>query len=77
MIEISYEKQSKLKRNLLFVGRKEYLQNFEEKMDYFGKETPAVVIASGLEEIGKRTFLKNSLYKRNIVKVLSRFYISY
>lgn len=69
MIEISYEKHPKLKeRDLLFVGRNEYLRNFEERMDDFDKETPVAIIASGLEGIGRRTFLKHSLYKSNIVK---------
>ena len=69
MIEISYEKHPKLKeRNMLFVGRNEFLQNFEERMDDFDKETPVVAIASGLEGIGRRTLLKHSLYKSNIVK---------
>ena len=65
MIEISYEKHPKLKeRDLLFVGRNEYLRNFEERMDDFDKETPVAIIASGLEGIGRRTFLKHSLYKK-------------
>ena len=69
MIEISYEKHPKLnERNLLFVGRNEYLRNFEERMDDFDKETPVAVIASGLEGIGRRSFLKRSLFKSNIVK---------
>lgn len=69
MIEISYEKHPKLKeRNMLFVGRNEFLQNFEERMDDFDKESPVVAIASGLEGIGRRTFLKHSLYKSNILK---------
>lgn len=74
MIEIAYEKHPKLKeRNLLFVGRNEYLQNFEERMDDFDKESPVVAIASGIEGIGRRTFLKHSLYKSNIVKVTYPF----
>lgn len=69
MLEISYEKHPKLKeRDLLFVGRNEYVQNFEERMDDFEKETPVVAIASGLEKIGRKSFLKHSLYKSNIVK---------
>lgn len=69
MIEISYEKHPKLKeRDLLFVGRNEYVQNFEERMDDFERKTPIVAIASGLEKIGRKSFLKHSLYKSNIVK---------
>lgn len=69
MIEISYEKHPKLKeRDLLFVGRNEYLQKFEERIDDFEREMPITIIASGLEGIGRRTFLKHSLYKCNIIK---------
>lgn len=69
MIEISYEKHPKLKeRDLLFVGRNDYINKFEERMDDFNKQKPVAVIASGLEGIGRRSFLKHSLYKSNIVK---------
>lgn len=69
MAEISYEKYPKLReRDLLFVGRNEYVQKFEERMDDFLKERPVVIMASGLEGVGRRSFLKNSLYKSNIVK---------
>lgn len=69
MIEISYEKHPKLKeRNLLFVGRNEFLQKFEERIDDFEREMPIVIMASGLEGIGRKTFLRQSLFKSNIVK---------
>lgn len=69
MIEISYKKHPKLKeRDLLFVGRNEYLQKFEERIDDFEKDMPITIMASGLEGIGRRTFLRQSLYKSNIVK---------
>lgn len=69
MMEIAYEKHPRLKeRDLLFVGRNEYVKNFEERMDDFEKETPVVAIASGLERIGRKSFLKHSLYKSNIIK---------
>lgn len=69
MIEISYKKHPKLKeRNLLFVGRNEFLQKFEERIDDFEREMPIVIMASGLEGIGRKTFLRQSLFKSNIVK---------
>ena len=37
-------------------------------MDDFEHETPVAVIASGLQGIGRRTFLKHSLFKSNVVK---------
>ena len=57
MMEIAYEKHPRLKeRDLLFVGRNEYVKNFEERMDDFEKETPVVAIVSGLERIGRKSF---------------------
>lgn len=69
MLEISYEKHPRLKeRDLFFVGRNEYLRSFEERMDDLESETPVTVIASGIEGIGRGTFLKHSLLKSNVVK---------
>lgn len=69
MIEIAYEKHPKLKeRNQIFVGRNEFLKDFEQRMDDFDIGTPVVVVASGLEGVGRRTFLQKSLFKSNIVK---------
>lgn len=69
MMEIAYEKHPRIKeRDLLFVGRNEYVRNFEERMDDFEKETPVVAIASGLEGSGRKSFLKHSLFKSNVVK---------
>lgn len=69
MIEIAYEKHPKLKeRNQIFVGRNEFLKDFEQRMDDFDMGTPAAIIASGLEGVGRKTFLQKSLFKSNIVK---------
>nr|DAV38984.1 MAG TPA: TIR domain [Caudoviricetes sp.] len=69
MVEISYEKHPKLKeRNNLFVGRTEYLKNFEERMDDFDRVKPITIIASGIKSIGRRTLIKKCLFKSNIVK---------
>lgn len=69
MIEIAYEKHPKLKeRNQIFVGRNEFLRKFEERMDDFDMRTPVAIVASGLEGVGRKTFLQKSLFKSNIVK---------
>ena len=69
MIEIAYEKHPKLKeRNQIFVGRNEFLRKFEERMDDFDMGTPVAIVASGLEGVGRKTFLQKSLFKSNIVK---------
>lgn len=69
MIEIAYEKSPKIKeKNQIFVGRNEFLKEFEQRMDDFDMGTPIAIVASGLEGIGRETFLKKSLFKSNIVK---------
>lgn len=69
MIEIAYEKHPKLKeRNQIFVGRNEFLKDFEQRMDDFDMGTPVAIVASGLEGVGRKTFLQRSLFKSNIVK---------
>lgn len=69
MIEIAYEKHPKLKeKNQIFVGRNEFLRKFEERMDDFDMGTPVAIVASGLEGVGRKTFLQKSLFKSNIVK---------
>ncbi len=69
MIEIAYEKHPKLKeRNQIFVGRNEFLKEFEQRMDDFDIGTPVAIVASGLEGVGRKTFLQKSLFKSNVVK---------
>ena len=69
MIEIAYKKHPKLKeRNQIFVGRNDFLRDFEQRMDDFDMGTPVSIVASGLEGVGRKTFLQKSLFKSNIVK---------
>lgn len=69
MIEISYQKHPKLQeRSRLFVGRNEYLKEFEERIDDFEKNKPIVILNSGIEGIGRKTLAYKSLYKSNLVK---------
>lgn len=74
MIEISYEKHPRLKeRDEIFVGRNEYLKDFEERMDDFYKPTPKVIIASGIKSIGRTKLVGKCLSKSNIVRNTHQF----
>ncbi len=66
--EISLKKHPKLmKKNNLCIGRNKILENFEERLDNFEKAQPKCIIATGLESIGRRTFLKYALVKTDII----------
>ena len=67
--EISRQKHTKIKeRQDLFVGRNSFLNDIEQRMDNFDIQKPVALFASGLEGVGRRTLLKKSLIKTNIVK---------
>ena len=66
--EISLQKHPKLmKKNNLCVGRNKILEKFEERIDDFEKSQPKCIIVTGLESIGRRTFLKFALNKTDII----------
>lgn len=68
MTEISWELNPNLKKiQQLFVGRNELMNQFEMRMDSFEKALPVTLIASGLNGIGRRTFLKHGLTKMTYV----------
>ena len=68
-IEISRQKHNKIKdRQDLFVGRNSFLDEIERRIDDFSLPKPVAFFASGLEGVGRRTFLKKSLVKTNLVK---------
>lgn len=69
MIEVSFEKHPKLKeRQEIFVGRNEQISLFEERMDDFEQEKPICVVASGINDVGRKTLLKHCVVKSNIKK---------
>jgi len=69
MIEISFYKHPRLQERAgIFVGRNEYLRQFEERMDDFDKEKPITILASGIEGMGRKTLIYRGLFKCNIVK---------
>jgi hypothetical protein len=67
--ELSWSKHPNLKkRQDLFVGRNEKLEEFESRIDDYEKKKPIVIIASGITGVGRRTFLHKALCKTNITK---------
>lgn len=55
-------------RESIFVGRNDKISEIEERFDDYEKPTPVVVIAAGLPSIGRKSFIKHSLIKTNIIK---------
>lgn len=55
-------------REKIFVGRNSQIQKIEERFDDFEKVPPIVFIASGLNSIGRKSFIKHSLKKANVIK---------
>lgn len=69
MIELSWQTHPMLKaRDQIFVGRNAQLSEFEQRFDDFTKPQPRVVIASGLNEIGRKTTIRHALRKANITR---------
>lgn len=68
MTEISWEKNPKLKEiQQLFVGRNDLMQELEVRLDSFDKIAPNTLIATGMNSMGRRTFLKKGLTKLNFI----------
>ena len=68
MREISWNYHPRIKeREKIFVGRNDLIRKFEERIDSVDLPTPVCIIASGIQSIGRRSLLKNSLIKGNIV----------
>lgn len=67
-IEIVWEKNPKIKeKNSFFAGRNDLIDNIEERIDSYNKPFPTTLIASGLNEIGRRSLLRRSLIKSSII----------
>ncbi|MFT7822373.1 TIR domain-containing protein [Bacillus siamensis] len=67
-IELTWEKNPKIKeKDIFFVGRNGLIDNIEERMDSFDKPIPTSLIASGLNEMGRRSLLRKSLIKSSII----------
>lgn len=69
MIEASWKSHPLLKhRDQIFVGRNQYIADFEQRMDDLSKRQPLVLFTSGLRDIGRKSFMRNALRKSNIVR---------
>ncbi len=69
MTEISWELHPKLKEfQDVFVGRNDVIQEMEERLNDFQKDTPSALIASGLPTIGRKSFLKHIAKKASLIK---------
>lgn len=69
LIEISWQFHPRLReRAEIFVGRNDLIGQFEERIDDFSAPTPIAIIASGLNAIGRKSLLRHSLKKANIVR---------
>lgn len=67
--ELSWSKHPQLKkRNMIFVGRNEHQENFEERIHDFDRDKPTAIVVSGFVGVGRRTFLHRALYKTNITE---------
>ncbi|MFJ5362253.1 TIR domain-containing protein [Pectobacterium sp. CHL-2024] len=70
LYKISWKKHPKLEKiNSLFIGRNDKLEEFEERINDYGKKKPTAIFASGLIGVGRRTFLSKALIKSNIQKI--------
>lgn len=69
LIEIDYYKHPKNKElSSLFIGRNNDMELFEERIDSYEKDMPVSIIVSGLDHIGRRTFMFNALKKSNVIR---------
>lgn len=67
--EIAFEQNPlfKAKENL-FVGRNDIFEAFESKVYSLSNEKPSSIIVSGLDGIGRRTFLKNAMKRTSKIR---------
>lgn len=64
--EISWDFHPRLKeKEKIFVGRNDLIREFEERIHSLDDPTPICIIASGINKIGRKVFLKHSLRKTN------------
>jgi len=52
-------------REEIFIGRNQLMEEFEAKYHTLDNNKPTCIIASGFEEVGRRTFLRNALDKNH------------
>ncbi|WP_244744748.1 toll/interleukin-1 receptor domain-containing protein [Paraburkholderia terricola] len=69
LLELSWKFHPRLKeRREIFVGRNVLVQEIEERLDDFSKESPIALVASGLPAIGRKALLQHAARKANLVR---------
>ncbi len=69
LTELSWVKHPQLEeRHNLCIGRNQELESFEQRVDDFLIDKPSTIFISGLNGIGRRTFLNEALYKTRLKK---------
>ena len=72
--EIIWKNHPTLKeREKIFVGRNDKINNVETRFDDFSNAYPIVFIASGLNTIGRKSFMKYALKKANVIRTSYEF----
>ncbi|EHL12248.1 hypothetical protein HMPREF9624_00555 [Oribacterium asaccharolyticum ACB7] len=68
LIEITWEQTPEMVyRDEVFVGRNTQIQDFEERKYDYDKDTVVAYFASGIIQIGRKSFLKHCFAKANII----------
>ena len=68
LIEITWEQSPDIGAgDAIFVGRNAQIQEFEERKYDYDRETAAAYFASGIVQIGRKSFLKHCFVKANII----------
>lgn len=69
MREISWKQTPKLKeKQQFFVGRNDLINTLESRLDNYDIPSPNTLVATGMEYIGRRTFLKKGLTKLDLIE---------
>lgn len=67
--ELAWKNHPTLKeREKIFVGRNEKINSVETRFDDFSKSNPTVFVTSGLNSIGRKSFIKQSLKKSSVIR---------
>lgn len=69
LIEITWEQTPEIGlKDSIFVGRNTQVQEFEERKYDYDKDTVVSYFASGIVQIGRKSFLKHCFVKANIIE---------
>lgn len=71
--DISIENDPKIKKKEeIYVGRNDLMNDFERRFHQLNGKKPTCIIVSGLENVGRRTFIRNALDVK--AKLLNKFH---